>query len=77
MNQSRYSTLVDLLRDRAQQQPERTVYTFLADGETESGSLTYQGLDKQARAIAAQLQTLVSPGDRALVILPLHGGSGI
>ena len=74
MNQSRYSTLVDLLRDRAQQQPERTVYTFLADGETESGSLTYHELDQQARAIAAQLQTLTSPGDRALVIYPYTAG---
>ncbi len=65
-----HSTLVDLLRDRALHQPDQTVYTFLPDGETESGSLTYQELDRQARAIAAQLQSLGATGSRALVVYP-------
>ncbi len=69
-----YSTLVDLLRARASSQPEQLAYTFLADGETESGSLTYQELDLWARAIAVRLQSLVTPGTRALVIYPYHAG---
>ncbi len=69
-----YSTLVDLLRDRASSQPEQLAYTFLADGETESGSLTYGELDLRARAIAVRLQSLVTPGTRALAIYPYHAG---
>ena len=69
-----YTTLVDLLRARASSQPEQLAYTFLADGETESGSLTYRELDLWARAIAARLQSLVPPGTRALVIYPYHAG---
>ncbi len=69
-----YSTLVDILRARASSQPEQLAYTFLADGETESGSLTYRELDLWARAIAARLQSLVTPGTRALVIYPYHAG---
>nr|AXN93619.1 PuwI [Symplocastrum muelleri NIVA-CYA 644] len=62
-------TLVDLLRYRAAQ-PSRLAFTFLQDGETESSSLTYQELEQQALAIAAQLQSLVAPGDRALLLYP-------
>jgi amino acid adenylation domain-containing protein len=50
------STLIDLLRQRALDEPERTGYTFLADGEEAEISLTYSGLDTRARAIAALLQ---------------------
>ena len=69
-----YLNLVDLLCSRASLQPEQTAYIFLPDGETEAGKLTYQELDRQARAIASQLQTKLEPGDRALVIYPYHAG---
>ena len=48
------SSLVEILLQRAQNQPERKAYIFLQNGETESGSLTYGELDRQARAIAAK-----------------------
>ncbi len=64
------STLVDLLRYRALHQSENTAYIFLQDGETESGRLTYGELDQQARALAASLQLLVAPGERALLLYP-------
>ena len=67
---NKFSTLVDLLRIRANNQPERTAYTFLQDGETESDSLTYQELDTWARAIAAKLQSLKATGERALLLFP-------
>ncbi|PZD72724.1 4-hydroxyphenylalkanoate adenylyltransferase [Acaryochloris thomasi RCC1774] len=69
-----YSTLVELLCDRAQKTPDKRAYTFLADGETESGTLTYGELDRQARAIATHLSSRLSPGDRALLIYPYTAG---
>jgi acyl-CoA synthetase (AMP-forming)/AMP-acid ligase II/acyl carrier protein len=64
------NSLVNLLIDRAQAQPERIAYTFLQDGETESGELSYQDLDKQARNIAAHLLQITHPGERALLLYP-------
>jgi malonyl CoA-acyl carrier protein transacylase len=64
----KHSTLVKLLRFRAQYQPEQIAYIFLKDGETESGRLTYRELDQNAQAIAASLQSLVAPGERALLL---------
>lgn len=69
-NEPTIFTLVNLLRQRARQQPDRTAYIFLENGETETGSLTYGELDRQARAIATTLQSLVTPGERALLLYP-------
>jgi len=66
----KFATLVELLRIRGQNQPKQTAFTFLQDGETESDSLTYQELDRLARAIAAQLQSFTVPGERALLLFP-------
>ena len=68
------STIVDVLLYRSVHQPNKTAYTFLADGEHESGSCTYRELDLQARAIAVQLLTKVKPGDRALLVYPYTAG---
>ncbi|MEQ9237389.1 fatty acyl-AMP ligase [Coleofasciculus sp. E2-BRE-01] len=64
------STLVDLLGYRAQNQSDKTAYTFLQDGETQADSLTYKELDRQARVIAAKLQSLGVTGSRALLLYP-------
>ncbi|MEC4894064.1 MAG: aminotransferase class I/II-fold pyridoxal phosphate-dependent enzyme [Oscillatoria sp. PMC 1051.18] len=64
------TTIVELLRDRAWEQPEKIAYTFLLDGETESVSFTYQQLEERAKAIAAHLQTHSHPGDRVLLLYP-------
>lgn len=66
----KFSTLVDLLSQRALHQPDKLAFTFLHDGETESSSLTYQELDKQARLIAAQVQSLNLYGERSLLLYP-------
>ncbi|MEH1897207.1 MAG: fatty acyl-AMP ligase [Nostoc sp.] len=63
-----FSTLVELLSYRAKNQPDKTAYIFLRDGETEENSLTYGELDLQARSLATHLQSLLSPGDRALLL---------
>ncbi|MEA5568659.1 fatty acyl-AMP ligase [Anabaena sp. UHCC 0399] len=76
--ENQFSTLVELLQYRAKIQPEKTAFTFLQDGEIETGSLTYQSLAQQAKAIASQLHLRgkigdgVPPiiGDRALLLYP-------
>ena len=60
-------TLVDLIRMRARLQPEFVGYCFLPDGDSRALELTYAELDRQARAIAARLQSCVPRGGRALL----------
>src|SRR5262245_52670342 len=70
------SSLLEVLRTRAEREPERLAYRFLADGEEEEGSLTYAELDLRARALAAQLEKLgayggrPARGERALLLYP-------
>jgi acyl-CoA synthetase (AMP-forming)/AMP-acid ligase II len=63
-------TLVDILHERADSQPQKTAYTFLVDGETEEISLTYGQLEQRAKAIATYLQSVSSPQDRVLLLYP-------
>jgi natural product biosynthesis luciferase-like monooxygenase protein len=63
-------TLVSLLRQRAEAQPGRLAYTFLADGEGGESRLTYGELDRRARSVAAQLQSLGAAGERVLLLYP-------
>lgn len=65
-----FSTLVELLRWRALQQPEQRIYTYLVDGETEGAHLSYAALDCQARAIGALLQSYRASEERALLLYP-------
>jgi acyl-CoA synthetase (AMP-forming)/AMP-acid ligase II len=64
------SSLVELLRLRAEQQPEQQAFTFLVDGDTDALSVTYGELDRRARAIAAFLQRDGLAGERALLLYP-------
>ncbi|MUL35995.1 fatty acyl-AMP ligase [Gloeocapsopsis dulcis] len=66
----KFLSLVDLLEYRARKHPNQNACTFLQDGETEVGRLTYKDLDQQARAIAAKLQNLDTIGSRALLLYP-------
>ena len=68
MGYGRYSNFVNLVQDRAVLHPDQVIFTFLPDGETESGRLTYGKLDQQARAIAACLQEYKGQGERALLL---------
>ena len=69
-NKIKAATLVDVLRNRAMEQPHQTIYNFLVDGETEQISLTYGQLEQKAKAIAAYLQSVCSPQDRVLLLFP-------
>jgi acyl-CoA synthetase (AMP-forming)/AMP-acid ligase II/acyl carrier protein len=64
------SHLVELLQARSRQQPQQRAYTFLENGTTPTAHLTYKQLDQQAQNIAAYLQTVAIPGDRALLVYP-------
>jgi len=65
-----FSTLVEMLRWRAVHQPEQRAYTYLVDGETEGGHLTFAELDLQARTVAAMLQHRNLRGERVLLLYP-------
>lgn len=64
------TTLVELLRWRATNQPNQLAYTFLVDGENEEAKVTYNDLDLQARSIAATLQNFNPEGERILLLYP-------
>ncbi|MDM3847805.1 MAG: fatty acyl-AMP ligase [Aphanizomenon gracile PMC638.10] len=67
---AQFSTLVELLQYRAQNQPEKIAFTFLEHGEIEAGSFTYHSLEQQVKAIAYQLQLTEENGNRALLLYP-------
>jgi acyl-CoA synthetase (AMP-forming)/AMP-acid ligase II len=67
---SSFVTLAEILAFRAEHEPDRLAYAFLADGETETSRLTYRELYAQASAIASRLRAQSAPGDRVLLIYP-------
>lgn len=67
-NEYDFSTLIELLVYRAQNQPEKIIYTFLKNGEIEEDKLTCQQLYLRARKIALSLQSLKVYGERALLL---------
>src|SRR6185295_6526781 len=72
LSRGRPQTLVQLLQLRASQRGSAVAYHFLPTGDVpgEVEELTYQELDRQARAIAASLQKLEAHGERALLLFP-------
>ena len=64
------TTLVDVLRWRATNQPDHTAYVFLEDGEEEVARFSYAELDSKARTIAAHLMNSKGTGQRALLLYP-------
>ena len=63
-------TLVDLLRARAQDAPEQTAFTFLADGEHETLTWSYAELDRRSRAVARHLRSRLEQGERVVLCYP-------
>ncbi|MEO1006060.1 MAG: fatty acyl-AMP ligase [Cyanobacteria bacterium J06638_38] len=68
------SNIVEILQRRATVQGVDTAYIFLKDGENKEIRLTYQDLDRQAKAIAIKLQQLLAPGSRALLVYSYSSG---
>ncbi len=65
---SKQITLIDRLQEQASTQPHKRAFTFLADGDTEIDSLSYQQLNEKAKAIAFVLQNQNAQGERALLL---------
>ncbi|HSI62167.1 MAG TPA: fatty acyl-AMP ligase [Candidatus Saccharimonadia bacterium] len=63
-------TLMDLVQHHAMKHGEDRALTFLADGVNEESFLTYALLDREARAVAAWLQSKGLTGQRALLLFP-------
>jgi acyl-CoA synthetase (AMP-forming)/AMP-acid ligase II/acyl carrier protein len=57
-----------MLSAQADEQSTDIIYRYLADGETVTRTLSFAELDLHARAIAAKLQSVSDPGDRALIM---------
>jgi acyl-CoA synthetase (AMP-forming)/AMP-acid ligase II len=64
------STLLELLRSRAAETPDRYVYTFLGDPGAAETHVTYGELDRRARAIGARLREIAVEGERAVLLYP-------
>jgi len=60
--------MAELLSARAARAPEAPAFRFLIDGGEEGPRLSYADLDRGARAVAAALQDVAGPGDRALLL---------
>ncbi|HEX4417758.1 MAG TPA: fatty acyl-AMP ligase [Kofleriaceae bacterium] len=62
-------TVVSLMRQRAETDHDRPVYTLLAQGKVVD-QLSFATLHARATAVAAQLAGCSAPGDRVLVLCP-------
>jgi amino acid adenylation domain-containing protein len=63
-------SLQEVLRLRASELTEKLAYTFLAEGEVESESLTYAELASRTRELGAFLRRSSLAGERALLLFP-------
>src|SRR4028119_1461975 len=67
---SKFSSLVDVLRARATETPDRKGFTFLDGDGQEAESLSFGELDLRARTVATVLQEHAGLGERALLLYP-------
>jgi acyl-CoA synthetase (AMP-forming)/AMP-acid ligase II len=63
-----HTTWIQLAQKQADRFGEKPAYIFLANGENVAETVTYKEVDQRARALAAHLQSLSNPGDRALLV---------
>lgn len=67
---SRSTSLVELVRARAETHPDRLAYRFFGERPDEQIECTYAQLDRRVRGIAAHFQALDLEGQRALLFFP-------
>jgi acyl-CoA synthetase (AMP-forming)/AMP-acid ligase II len=67
-----YAHFAEAILHNVTEHGSKTAITFLSDFDADDGriSLTYEELDRKARAVSAALLTRCSPGDRALLLYP-------
>ena len=61
-------SFTDILTFRAGESADKVAFSFLADGETVTETITFAELERRARALARQLVTIGQPRDRVLLI---------
>lgn len=64
------NNLLELLRSQAVDEPDRLMYRFIQDDDSDVATITVFELDRQARAIAAWLESFNASGERALLLFP-------
>jgi acyl transferase domain-containing protein/acyl-CoA synthetase (AMP-forming)/AMP-acid ligase II/acyl carrier protein len=62
-------TLIHLLENRVECQPDRTAYIFLKDEETDAEQLTYQELQQKAKAVATQIQIVNTQKNQRILLI--------
>jgi acyl-CoA synthetase (AMP-forming)/AMP-acid ligase II len=67
---SGFASLADVLRQRAQEQPNDVAYIFLPDRRGETVSLTFAELYARAWAVAQRLASRGQKGERAVLLFP-------
>ncbi|HZI02617.1 MAG TPA: fatty acyl-AMP ligase, partial [Archangium sp.] len=67
---SQANTLLELIEERAELRQETPLFTFVEDAEGEQTVLSHAGLLRKARSIAALLQQVAAPGERAVLLYP-------
>ena len=62
--------LVEALTYWAREKPQETAFYYLVDGDDDEARVSYERLDRKARAIAQRLRSLNMEGERALLLFP-------
>lgn len=62
------STIVEVLLNRGERQPDKTAYIFVSSRGRDEASVSYAGLGGDVRALAQWVLQTCRPGDRALIV---------
>lgn len=62
------NSVTELVRSRADSQGDKRIYTFLKNGETEAGHLSFAEVDRASRVVASTLQETTAAGERVLLM---------
>ena len=61
-------TIIDLLQNKLQATPDKVIFRFWQNEIVDE--LTFASLDRRAKAVAAQLQSVAAAGERVILALP-------
>lgn len=65
-----HASLVELLRQRARQQPDDCAYVLVSNLGQQEQSVTFATLERRAQVLADRLAARVRPGERVLLMFP-------
>lgn len=70
MDKPNVNTIIDILNQRAENTPEKVIYTYLVDGENQQQSLTCGELREKTKAISVYIQKYIKAAERVLMFYP-------